>query len=352
MNPRNTQAAGPPAMDQVQELREPRLELAASPHLHSPDSTERIMWTVVATLLPITAASFWFFGISALLVVAAATAGTLLTERLTGPRSALRDGSAVITGLLLGLILPPGFPLWMAFIGGAVAIGFGKVLFGGLGQNVFNPALVGRAFLQAAFPAAITTWPALDGTRMALRGDNFALPLMSPRVDGITEATPLGLMKFEQTGTDLGALLLGNTSGSIGETSAVLILLCGGYLAWKRYLDWRIPVSIFATVAALSGLLWMIDPERYADPLFMLLSGGLVFGAVYMATDMVTSPVTRTGAWIFGAGIGALVVLIRTWGGLPEGVMYAILLMNAMVPFINRATRPRVFGTQRRKAAA
>jgi Na+-translocating ferredoxin:NAD+ oxidoreductase subunit D len=337
------------AHDAAAEL--PRFELAASPHLHAPDSTERIMWTVVATLLPIVTASFWFFGISALLVVTAAVAGTVVTERLTGPRSALRDGSAVITGLLLGLILPPGFPLWMAFAGGVVAIGFGKVIFGGLGQNVFNPALVGRAFLQAAFPAAITTWPAATGSRLELAGDNFALPLMSPRVDGITEVTPLGLMKFEQTGTDLGALLLGNTGGSIGETSALLILLCGAYLAWKRYLDWRIPVSIFATVAALSGLLWTINPERYADPLFMLMSGGLVFGAVYMATDMVTSPVTRLGAWVFGAGIGALVVLIRSWGGLPEGVMYAILLMNAMVPFINRATRPRVFGTQRRRTA-
>jgi Na+-translocating ferredoxin:NAD+ oxidoreductase subunit D len=333
-------------------FREPRLELTASPHVHGPDSTVRIMWTVVATLVPIVAASFWFFGISALLVVAAAVAGALVTERLTGPRNALRDGSAVITGLLLGLILPPGFPLWMSFAGGAIAIGFGKVIFGGLGQNVFNPALVGRAFLQAAFPAAITTWPASGGGPFQLRGDNFALPLMSPRVDAITEATPLGLMKFERAGTDLSALLFGNTAGSIGETSALLILLCGAYLAWKRYLEWRIPLSIFATVAALSGLLWLIDPARYADPLFMLLSGGLVFGAVYMATDMVTSPVTKLGAWIFGAGIGALVVLIRTWGGLPEGVMYAILLMNALVPFINRATRPRVFGTTRERRAA
>jgi Na+-translocating ferredoxin:NAD+ oxidoreductase subunit D len=329
----------------------PRLELTASPHVHAGDSTLRIMWTVVASLMPIVGAAFLFFGISALLVVAAAVAGSLVTERLTGPRHAVRDGSALITGLLLGLILPPGFPLWMAFTGGAVAIGFGKIIFGGLGQNVFNPALVGRAFLQAAFPAAITTWPAASGL-FTLRGDNFALPLMSPAMpDIITEATPLGLMKFEQTGTELGRLLIGNTGGSIGETSALLILLCGAYLAWKCYLEWRIPAAIFATVAALSAILWRIDPLRYADPLFMLFSGGLVLGAVYMATDMVTSPVTRAGAWIFGAGIGALVVLIRSWGGLPEGVMYAILLMNALVPFINSATRPRVFGTTRRRSA-
>ncbi|HEX6135718.1 MAG TPA: RnfABCDGE type electron transport complex subunit D [Longimicrobiales bacterium] len=330
----------------------PRLELTASPHVHAPDSTVRIMWTVVISLLPIVAASVFFFGISALLIIGAAVAGALATERLTGPRNAVRDGSAVITGLLLGLILPAGMPIWMPFIGGAVAIGFGKVIFGGLGQNVFNPALVGRAFLQAAFPAAITTWPAMGGGLFDLRGDNFALPLMSGNApDVITEATPLGLMKFEGTGTDLMSLLVGNTGGSLGETSALLILVCGAYLAWKRYLDWRVPVSIFATVALLSGVLWQIDSERYANPLFMLFSGGLVLGAVYMATDMVTSPVTRAGAWIFGAGIGALVVLIRTWGGLPEGVMYAILLMNALVPFINRFTRPRVFGTPARRNA-
>jgi Na+-translocating ferredoxin:NAD+ oxidoreductase subunit D len=331
----------------------PRLELSASPHVHSPDSTTRIMWTVVISLLPIVGAAVVFFGISALLVIGAAVAGALATERLTGPRSTLRDGSAVITGLLLGLILPAGMPIWMPFLGGAVAIGFGKIIFGGLGQNVFNPALVGRAFLQAAFPAAITTWPAVGGGLFAFRGDNLALPLMSASApDVVTAATPLGLMKFEQTGTELVPLLIGNTGGSLGETAALLILLCGGYLAWKRYLDWRIPVSIFATVAALSGALWLIDAARYPDPLFMLFSGGLVLGAVYMATDMVTSPVTRAGAWIFGAGIGALVVLIRAWGGLPEGVMYAILLMNAMVPFINRFTRPRVFGTAPRRRRA
>jgi electron transport complex protein RnfD len=346
--PTNTTAPGNGAAV----MREPLLELSASPHLHAPDSTARIMWTVVAALLPVVGAGVIVFGIGALLIVAASVVGALAIERLTGPRNALRDGSAVITGLLLGLVLPPGFPLWMAALGGGFAIGFGKVIFGGLGQNVFNPALVGRAFLQAAFPAAITTWPVSGGGLFTLRGDLFAAPLISPRTaDVITEATPLGLMKFERTGTDLTQLILGNTGGSIGETSALVILLAGAYLAWRRYLEWRIPISIFATVAALSAILWLVDPVRYADPLFMLFSGGLMLGAIFMATDMVTSPVTRTGAWIFGAGIGALVVLIRSWGGLPEGVMYAILLMNAMVPFINRATRPRVFGTQRRGTA-
>jgi electron transport complex protein RnfD len=304
------------------------------------------MWSVVATLVPVIVASTWFFGPSALLVIAAATTGALATERLFGPGGSTADGSAAITGLLLGLTLPAGMPLWMAFTGGAFGIGFGKLIFGGLGQNVFNPALVGRAFLQAAFPTAITTWPAMGQPWATLRGPNFALPFMSGSADAVTEATPLNLMKFEHAATDVGNLLIGNTAGSLGETSAVLLLLGGLYLAARKYLNWRIPASILLTVTILSGILWRIDPAAFADPLFMLFSGGLMLGAIYMATDMVTSPVTNRGAWIFGFGIGFLVVLIRVWGGLPEGVMYAILLMNALVPFINRATQPRVFGTR------
>jgi Na+-translocating ferredoxin:NAD+ oxidoreductase subunit D len=326
-------------------MRTPALELTAAPHLKAPDSTPRIMWTVVATLVPVLAAATWFFGPSALLVTGAATLGAVATERAFGRGGSLGDGSAAITGILLGLTLPPGMPLWMCFAGGVFGIGFGKLVFGGLGQNVFNPALVGRAFLQAAFPTAITTWPAPGGSWWALRGDNLALPLVGARPDLVTEATPLGRMKFEHEATATLDLALGTTGGSLGETAGVLILVCGAYLAWKRYLDWRIPASILLTVAAFSAVLHGIDPARYASPAFMLFSGGLMLGAVYMATDMVTSPVTRKGAWIFGVGIGVLVVLIRTWGGLPEGVMYAILLMNSTVPLINRATRPRVFGS-------
>lgn len=323
-----------------------RFDLTASPHIKGPDSTPRIMWSVVVSLVPVVVASTWFFGLSALLVITASITGALVTERLFGQAGTIGDGSAAITGLLLGLTLPAGMPLWMAFIGGAFGIGFGKLIFGGLGQNPFNPALVGRAFLQAAFPTAITTWPAAGQSWATLRGANFALPFMGGGVDAITEATPLNLMKFERIGTDVGSLLFGSTAGSLGETSALLLLLGGLYLAAKKYLNWRIPASILLTVAAFSAILWRIDPARFADPLFMLFSGGLMIGAFYMATDMVTSPVTNRGAWIFGSGIGFLVVLIRTWGGLPEGVMYAILLMNALVPFINRATQPRVFGTR------
>jgi Na+-translocating ferredoxin:NAD+ oxidoreductase subunit D len=330
--------------------QDPGLRLMASPHLHAQDSTARIMWTVVATLVPVVLAAVWFFGGGVLLVIGASMLGAMLTERLFGPGGALRDGSAAITGLLLGLTLPPGFPLWMAFLGGAFGIGFGKLIFGGLGMNVFNPALLGRAFLQAAFPTAITTWPAVrtGGDWLALRGDLLAPPLMAPgEVDVVTQATPLGLWKFEGQLTNAWDLLIGATGGSLGETSAVLILLGGAYLAARNYLNWRIPVGIFATVAVLSIGFRFIDPA-FPGPLFMIFSGGLVLGAVYMATDMVTSPITNGGAWIFAFGIGFLVVLIRGWGGLPEGVMYAILIMNALVPFIERVTQPRVFGTERK----
>ena len=328
------------------------LVITASPHLKGRDTTQRIMWTVVLTLLPIVAWSVWLFGPSALLVTLASVAGAVATEHFIGRHGTLADGSAAITGILLGLTLPAGFPLWMAVVGGGIAIGFGKLLFGGLGYNIFNPALIGRAFLQAAFPVAITTWPARSGSWWALRGDNFALPLMRPHVDAVTAATPLGLFKFEGQGTDVGSLFLGTVGGSLGETSALLILLCGGYLALRRYLDWRIPVSVLGTVALLQGALHLMNATRYASVPFTLFSGGLMLGAVYMATDMVTAPVTKLGRWVFGAMIGLTVVVIRAWGGLPEGVMYAILLANALVPFINKVTQPRVFGARHAKVVA
>ena len=321
------------------------LLVTASPHLGGRDSTPKIMWNVVGSLAPVAAVSIWFFGPGALLILLAATLGALLPERLLGPGGSLRDGSAAITGLLLGLTLPPGIPLWMAFLGGAFSITLGKLVFGGLGQNVFNPALLGRAFLQAAFPVALSTWPAPGGDWWSLRGDLFAWPFMrAGAVDAATGATPLGRMKFEQTTTGFSELLLGNTGGSLGETAGLLILVCGGYLALRNYLNWRIPAGVFLSVAVLSGVMHLVGGDRYPSPWFMLFSGGLMLGAVYMATDMVTSPVTHRGAWIFAFGIGFLVVVIRLWGGLAEGVMYAILLMNALVPFINRATQPRVFG--------
>ena len=251
--------------------------VTASPHLGSGHSTRRIMWTVVASLVPVMATSVWFFGPSALLVTSAATAGVLVTERVFGARHSLRDGSGMITGILLGLTLPAGLPMWMAFVGGAFAIGFGKLVFGGLGQNVFNPALLGRAFLQAAFPVAMTTWPAAQASWWQLRGDNLALPLMSARApDVITGATPLGLMKFEGEATALRDLVFGTTGGSLGETAGLVILACGLYLALRNYLNWRIPASIILAVFLFAGALHLFLPGRYPDPLFMLFSGGLM----------------------------------------------------------------------------
>ena len=326
-----------------------KLIVTASPHIRSLDSTPRIMWHVVASLVPVVVSAAWFFGVSALLQIGTAVMIALLTERATGKGGAIADGSATITGLLLGLSLPAGFPLWMTAVGAAFAIVFGKQVWGGLGQNVFNPALVGRAFLQGAFPVAITTWPSAGGRFMTLHGDLFALPLTHPQPNAVTSATPLGLLKFEGKGTALTDLVIGRTGGSLGETAALVILAGGIYLAWRGYLNWRIPVSILVSVMVLGAIVHIADATK-PDALFMLFSGGLMLGAVYMATDMVTSPITDVGKWVFGVGIGVLVVVIRIWGGLPEGVMYAILFMNALTPFINRATQPRVFGTRLRSA--
>jgi electron transport complex protein RnfD len=323
-----------------------RLQVTASPHLAGHDTTRQIMWAVVWSLVPVVGVSIYAYGPSAVLVLTASVAGALVTERLFGQPGSLGDGTALITGLLVGLCLPASLPLWMAVLGSASGIGLGKLVFGGLGQNVFNPALLGRAFLQAAFPVAMTTWPARAGASWwSLQGDNFAWPLMAAAPDALTGATPLGLMKFEQIHTPVSDLLLAQASGSAGEVGAIAILLGGAYLALRNCLNWRIPASIFLSVAVFAGVLHAIDAARYPSVPFALFSGGLMLGAVYMATDPVTAPITNRGRWIFGIGIGVLVVLIRTWGGLPEGVMYAILIMNALVPFINRATQPRVFGT-------
>jgi electron transport complex protein RnfD len=329
---------------------EPRLHVQTSPFLVQGVTTPRLMGDVVWALVPVLLVAIYTFGLSALLVVAATTAGAMGTEWLSagGQRRgvSLKDGSAAVTGIILGLTLPPGFPLWMAFLGGVVGMALGKLAWGGLGHNLFNPALVGRAFLQAAFPTTITTWSAPGGL-LSLRAGNLALPFMHPAADAVTTATPLGLMKFQHQATALTGLLGGHIPGSLGETSAAVIILVGIWLTARRTFDWRIPASILLTVAVFSSILYLISPGRFPTPLFMLFSGGLLFGAVFMATDPVTSPVAPRGAWVFGLGIGVLVVLIRIWGGLPEGVMYAILLMNATVPLIERVTQPRAFGRGR-----
>lgn len=330
--------------------RTSKLLLSTSPFLHDQNTTPAVMFQVVYALIPVIAAAYYFFGLATILLCVTAVSACWATEwffsRETPRHQPLRDGSALITGLLLALTLPPGFPLWMAFLGGVASIVIGKVIWGGLGQNIFNPALVGRAFLQAAFPTAITTWSPADGRFLSPRGSNLALPFFQGEsLDAVTSATPLAKMKFQHEASELLDLMIGNTSGSLGETSGLVIIAVGVYLAYRRVFNWHIPVAIMAGTLVFSGGLFMANPSLYPEPLHMLFSGGLLLGAIFMATDPVTSPFTVKGCWIFGAGIGFLVVLIRIFGGLPEGVMYAILLMNAMTPLINRMTQNRVYGT-------
>ncbi len=329
-------------------LKDPKLVIQAAPFLKQGLTTPQAMLDVIYALIPITIASIWFFGISVLFVLMASITGAVATEWLFSKAShrgeSLRDGSAMLTGLLLGLTLPPSLPLWMAFLGGVVGIGLGKTIWGGLGNNLFNPALLGRAFLLANFPNAMTTWTAGSSGFFDLHASHFAIPFMQSDVDAVTSATPLGLMKFEQQETPWLDLIIGSTPGSFGETCGLLIILSGIYLILRRSIDWRIPAAILTTVVIFSGLLFQFDSTRYPDPLFAVFSGGLLLGTFFMATDPVTSPLTPKGAWLFGIGIGILVVLIRVFGGFPEGVMYAILLMNATVPLIERYTQPRAFG--------
>lgn len=305
------------------------------PHFTTEQDVKSIMYAVIYALLPAAAGAVYFFGWQALLIITVCVGTAIFTEyliqTLRKKRVTAFDGSAIITGLLLAYTLPPSLPFYLAVIGTVVAVGLGKQIFGGLGFNIFNPALIGRAFLQAAFPVEMAKW-------------TKPLAWLSSQVDTVAAATPLGLAKFEHKVTPYIKLFLGNTSGSLGETSALLLLLGVAYLLYKDIIDWRLPVSMVGIVALLTTFLWLVNPQRYPDPLFFVLAGGLILGAFYMATDYVTTPVTSKGRWLFGFGAGLLVVIIRVWGGLPEGVMYAILLMNAFTPLINRYTRPKPFG--------
>jgi electron transport complex protein RnfD len=342
-----------------------KIEIRSGPHIKGPRSVEQIMANVVWSLLPICGFFVYQYGISAAASLLVVTGACLLTERYFvrqgGQAGDLSDWSATITGLLLALTLPPGFPLWMGAVSGIAAIALGKAIFGGIGFNVFNPALVGRAFVQAAFPAAIATYTPsfLPGRFTEFIPSTLAWPLMAPadsaawlqamKLDALTSATPLARWKFEGTLTstwDLATSLAGHMA--VGP-SPVLILVCGAYLAARRFMDWRIPVAVLGSAAFCALLLYALYGTRYPDPFFMLFSGGLILGAVYMATDMATSPVTPRGMWLYGALIGMLTVVIRYYSGLPEGVMYAILIGNAATPLIERITQPEAFGTAVKK---
>ncbi len=321
-------------MPEIKEKKDDLLIVSSSPHIHTVENIPRIMHNVILSLFPPMGVSVYFFGMNALLLMLTSTVACILTEYVfqKGRKKEITigDGSAIITGLLLALTLPPAFPLWAAALGGIVAMSLGKHIFGGLGYNIFNPALLGRAFLQAAFPVMITTWSApLTGS----------IP-----VDGVTTATPLSLMKFEGQMTPYLNLLFGNVSGSLGETSAIAILIGAIYLLYKGYINLRQPFSYIGAIFVSGGIFWLISPDKYPDPIFHILSGGVMLGAFFMVTDYVTTPTTPLGQWIFGIAAGFLVVIIRLFGGLPEGVMYSILLMNAITPLLNRYTRPKIFG--------
>ncbi len=325
-----------------------KLIVSASPHVHSGTDVQRIMRDVILALLPGLLVGFFYFGLDAVRVTALAVAGCLLAEwamnRALKRDNTLGDLSAVLTGVLLAMNLPSGSPWWMVLVGSLVAIILGKAIYGGLGFNPFNPALVARVFLLISFPVQMTRWvvPAGPGTKL----------------DALTGATPLGLAKeaaslgkplAEADLPSSAQMLLGNMGGSFGEVSAGALLLGGLFLIWRGHIRWQIPVGFIGTVVLVTGIAHAAAPDRYLSPLIHVLAGGLMLGAFFMATDMVTSPVTRRGMLIFGVGCGLLTAIIRLWGGYPEGVSFAILLMNAATPLIDRYTRPRVFGGQRRK---
>jgi electron transport complex protein RnfD len=338
-----------------------RVEIHSAPHIKAGNGVVKIMRNVVWSLLPVCAFFVWQYGVSALSSLIVVTAACLAAEALflqLGRQSGdPGDWSAVITGLLLALTLPPGFPLWMGAVAGFIAITLGKAIFGGVGHNLFNPALVGRAFVQAAFPVAIASYTPsfMPGRLTEFIPSSLAWPFMAPQdtaawllashLDGVSGATPLARWKFEGVAASSFDLLTSVSGHMAIGPSPLLILLCGGYLAVRGYLDWRIPAAVMGSAAALATVMFAIDPHHYPDPLFVLFSGGLVLGAVYMATDMVTSPVTPKGMWLYGALIGVLTVIIRYSGGLPEGVMYAILIGNAATPMIERVSQPIAFGT-------
>lgn len=325
-----------------------KLIVSLSPHAHGSDSVERNMYGVIIALIPALLVSFWYFGLGSAVVCASSVAACVffewaITKYIMKKEPSVMDGSAVLTGLLLGFNLPSNLPVWIIIIGALVAIGIGKMTFGGLGCNPFNPALVGRCFLLVSFPAQMTSWPVAGQ--------------ITKYVDAQTGATPLSIMKDAIKSGDASvldklpdsmSLLLGNPgvnngAGTIGEICALALLLGLAYMLWKKIITWHIPVSIIATVFVFCGLLHIANPI-YADPVSAVLTGGLMLGAIFMATDYVTSPMTHKGQIIYGVAIGCLTVIIRNWGSYPEGMSFAILIMNAFTPLINTYVKPKRFG--------
>lgn len=325
------------------------LNISPSPHIQSRETTQKLMFGVVIALMPALFTSILYFGTGAIIVTSASVISCLTFEYLIQrfifrkPIS-ITDGSALITGLLLAFNLPSNIPVYMVVIGSLIAIGVAKMTFGGLGNNPFNPALVGRVFMLISFPVQMTSWPVPAG-------------FSTGYTDAITGATPLAIIKegikngeslsqlMEKVPSTLN-LILGKMGGSMGEVAAIALLIGFAYMLYKKIITWHIPVSILVTIAIFTSILWLSNPEKNADPVFHLLTGGVLLGAIFMATDYVTSPMTPKGKILFGFGIGVLTVIIRVFGAYPEGVSFAILIMNAFVPLMNTYIKPKHFGEE------
>ncbi len=323
------------------------LTISPSPHVHSGDSVKKNMYGVIIALIPALAVSFWVFGLGALIITVTAIAASVLFEYLIEKYllkvpSTISDGSAIITGLLLAFNMPSNLPIWIIIIGALVAIGIGKMSFGGLGNNPFNPALVGRVFLLISFPVQMTSWPIpFENTTSYLDATTGATPLGIVK-EGLANGTPLTeLMSQIPSSVDM---LIGKMGGSAGEVAALALIIGLAYMLIRKIITWHIPVSVLGTIAIFAGILNYANPETFAGPLFHLLTGGALLGAIFMATDYVTSPMTNKGMIIFGVGIGVITVLIRVFGAYPEGMSFAILIMNAFVPLIDRYVKPKSFG--------
>jgi electron transport complex protein RnfD len=310
------------------------LTISPSPHAKGKETVSSLMFGVLMALVPAFLFSLYFFGIGALITTLVSVGFCVLFEWLIAKyilktKPQICDGSAILTGVLLAFNLPSNINPFIVMIGALVAIGVAKMTFGGLGQNLFNPALVGRVFLLISFPQQMTTWPTPIENRLKY-------------LDAVTGATPLSHDMLGKT--DMTDMLFGATGGSLGEVAALALIIGGIYMIWRKIITWHIPVSVIGTVAVFTLLVWLIDPTVCVNPLYHLLGGGLMLGAIFMATDYVTSPMSPSGKIIYGVGIGLLTVIIRLWGGYPEGMSFAILLMNAVTPLINKKFKPTRFG--------
>ncbi len=346
-----------------------KFHIGSSPHILASDDIRHIMLRVIIALLPACIYSIFVFGIRVLFMFIVAIASCMffeaLAKKLRGRKPHLEDLTSVITAMLLVMVLPPTMPIAQVVIGSAVTILFGKEVFGGLGYNIFNPALVGRAFLHISFPARITNYSApsmypfgIGSGRMATDSITKATSDSISNIDAFASSTPLSYMKYSSTQNPETfaeriayesefylEMLLGNTSGSVAETSFVLLFVGALFLFFTKTFEWRIPVGIFLSAIIFSTILSLANPAKFVTPIYTVLSGGFALGAFFMATDMVSSPITRLGSWIYALFIGIMVVILRNFSNNPEGMMYAILLGNTITPLINKATRPAVFGS-------